>query len=755
MFAIELYLEMNMIKSIILRATCLAFFLNPLVQVFAQTMTITGEVRDRNTYAKIRGVNIFIKDTHIGTTSDFKGYFNLQVPLGNERVVVVFRHIAYEIKTIPLDSLRNLKSVYLQPRIIQMPAVEIEEEAIKELEIRKDLPQTVSVIESRSFEIKGFVDAGDLLRVDHSVQLDEEISGQKTVAIRGGNSDEVVVLYNGVKLNNAYDNVFDLSLIDLEGVDRLEIIKGSNTVLYGPEAFSGVINIVPKQQQEYTLRFQQRIGTYSSGNWGIHFYKKFGPVNVSYSHRRGGFRRDFKDLPEAQSRLENSSLHHTASLNYSLSENPDGSPRSSLGVMWLYTSLDYDNRRDVESISNFNHLFALNYTGNIWKIKNVDISISRKQLEEDQFLATGTSALTRGIDDQSFLLNAQKRFILSKVDLLFAYQFQRAQLDFLDDRRNFDDVSVGLQSSDFKRTHHGLVGLAKLHGDTGGDLIRNIDVDFSLRHDRINDTQANAIIRGAPVSGGLFDESDWRKTMFKFSVNMLGYKNDVFFNSFFNFGTNFKFPTLFQQVNAPASQVLEVERNRSFEVGLDISRELKNHQTVYGFQLSGNYFLNIYDNKLVEVTNLLGGRGLFTVTPFARISGFESKSRLFLFRKKATIEVGWSRYFISDKNAFPFKSDFKRTLNLTIDHLGYSFGLLWFKEGEQAGVLLTNSNEQVQTILPDYANLDVHFNKNLEIGKLKLFANFSVRNLLDDSDEELLGLTIRDRRFYLTFGANY
>lgn len=746
-----------MIKSIILRTTCLAFLLNPFVQVLAQTMTISGEVRDSNTYAKIRGVNIFIKDTTIGTTSDFKGFFNLQVPLGNENALVVFRHIAYEIKTLPLDSLRNLKSVYLQSRIIQMPVVEIEEEELKELEIRKDLPQTVSVIESRSFEIKGFVDAGDLLRVDHSVQLDEEISGQKTVAIRGGNSDEVVVLYNGVKLNNAYDNVFDLSLIDLEGVDRLEIIKGSNTALYGPEAFSGVINIVPKQQQEYTLRFQQRIGTYRSGNWGIHFYKKLGPVNVSYSHKRGGIRRDFKDLPEEQSRLENSSVHHTASVNYSISENPDGSPRNSLGLMWLYSSLDYDNRRDVESISNFNHLFSLNYTGNIWKINNIDVSISRKQLDEDQFLATGAGALTRGIDDRSFLLNAQKRFILSKLDLLFAYQFQRAELDFLDDRRNLDDVSVGLQSSDFERMHHGLVGIAKLHGDTGSELIRNIDVDFSLRHDRVNDTQANAILRGNsnPNERGSFGENDWRKTMFKFSVNMLGYKNDVFVNSFFNFGTNFKFPTLFQQANAPANQVLEVERNRSFEVGVDVSRELKNHQTVYGFQLTGNYFLNIYDNKLVEVTNLLDGRGLFTVTPFARISGFESKSRLFLFRKKATIEVGWSRYFISDKNAFPFKSDFKRTLNFIIEHLGYSFGLLWFKEGEQAGVLLTNTNEQVQTILPDYANLDVHLNKNLEIGKFKLFANFSVRNLLDDSDEELLGLTIRDRRFYLTFGANY
>ena len=122
------------------------------------------------------------------------------------------------------------------------------------------------MLESKTFEIRGFIDAGDLLKTEHSIQVEEDLSGKKTVSIRGGNPDEIVVMYNGVKLNRAYDNTFDLSLIDLEDIDRFEIIKGSNTALYGPEAFSGVINIVPKTQYDYHVRFQQRLGTYQSGN---------------------------------------------------------------------------------------------------------------------------------------------------------------------------------------------------------------------------------------------------------------------------------------------------------------------------------------------------------------------------------------------------------------------------------------------------------------------------------------------------------
>ena len=44
---------------------------------------------------------------------------------------------------------------------------------------------------------------------------------------------------------------------------------------------------------------------------------------------------------------------------------------------------------------------------------------------------------------------------------------------------------------------------------------------------------------------------------------------------------------------------------------------------------------------------------------------------------------------------------------------------------------------------------------SLRAEKVKLFANVSGRNLLKDDDTELSGLTIRDRRFYLTVGAQY
>lgn len=732
---------------------------------FAQEMTVTGEVRDVNTYEKIRGVNIFVKGTGIGTTSDYTGHFSLKLPSLSENTIVVFRHVGYELAEIGLDSLKTLESVYLQPRVIQLQGVQVEAEGY-EMEIEKDIPQTVAVIESRDFEIQGYVDAGDLLRIDHSVQVEEELSGEKTVSIRGGNPDEVVVLYNGVKLNNAYDNIYDLSLIDLEDVERFEIIKGSNTALYGPEAFSGVINIVPKVQQDYNIRFQQRVGTYRSGNWGLHLYKKLGRLNTSYSHRRGGIEREFEGFEEGRSKLENSSLHHTANLSYSFSEHDDGTPASSLSFMWLYTEVDYTNERDNELLDNFSHLLSAKYTGSVFGLRDVDLSISWRHLEEDQFLSFSipnnlTGSQARGIKDRSLYVNAGKGFELGPTDLLVAYQFQKAELvDEFDDRRsnNFGDEQTRPLSSDYERLHHGLVGILKYSGEAGSDYLQEVNVDLSVRHDRVEDVQTEAVYsESLPVSQrtGQFEENDWVESMAKFSVSLTGYRRDLSTNAFFNFGRNVKFPTLFQQVSTFRTGSIVPEENKSLEFGVTVSRETQEHETIYGWSLAGNYFLNNYANKIIEVDRLLGGRSQFFSNPVGRISGFESKASIYLFRKKMTVAFGWSRYSISDKAAFPFKSDFKYTLTGTIDHAGYSLQVHGFKEGEQAGLVLDENSFPVVVFLPDYTNVDVHLSKTFEIGKFKVFANASGRNLIDDDDVELLGLNIRDRRFYITVGAQY
>ena len=108
---------------------------------------------------------------------------------------------------MPLEEVKSTARIFLQPRVIPLRALEVEAQGTR-LGIEKDLPQRVAVFEAQEFEIRGYVDAADLLRSDHSIQVEEQLSGKKTVAIRGGNPDDVVVLYNGAKMNSTYNEKY-------------------------------------------------------------------------------------------------------------------------------------------------------------------------------------------------------------------------------------------------------------------------------------------------------------------------------------------------------------------------------------------------------------------------------------------------------------------------------------------------------------------------------------------------------------------
>ena len=138
----------------------------------------------------------------------------------------------------------------------------------------------------------------------------------------------------------------------------------------------------------------------------------------------------------------------------------------------------------------------------------------------------------------------------------------------------------------------------------------------------------------------------------------------------------------------------------------------------------------------------------------AHISGLEMKSSAFLFRKKVTIELGLSRYSISEKAAFPFKYDRKATADFKIDHSGYAFQLHLFKEGEQIGWVRQSSEGFVEIELPSHTDIDLHLSKAFEFGKFKLKSNVSVRNLLNN-DVDMAGIALRDRRVYFTIGIQY
>lgn len=86
--------------------------------------------------------------------------------------------------------------------------------------------------------------------------------GVSTVSIWGSHSAHVLVLVDGVALNSSQSGTYDLSLIPLEAVERIEIQKGSSSSLYGTSAIGGVINIITKKGYDSRSSVKLKIGSW-------------------------------------------------------------------------------------------------------------------------------------------------------------------------------------------------------------------------------------------------------------------------------------------------------------------------------------------------------------------------------------------------------------------------------------------------------------------------------------------------------------
>jgi len=177
-----------------------------------------------------------------------------------------------------------------------------------------------------------------------------------------------------------------------------------------------------------------------------------------------------------------------------------------------------------------------------------------------------------------------------------------------------------------------------------------------------------------------------------------------------------------------------------------------------------NYFTNLYENKFRSSYEAGSQQPTYDNVQNASLDGIETKVRAFFWEDKISLEFGASRYFISEKAAFPFKSEIKYTAKAMLDYEGYSVKLNWFSESEQVAWIRLkniepsspafNTDEYTAFPIDGFSNIDIHFGKKFDLDFFKLNLTFSGRNILSDNTI-LEGIAIHDRRFYVGIGLEY
>ena len=152
-------------------------------------------------------------------------------------------------------------------------------------------PVPISVVSSEELARQQPEKMVDSLKLLPSIDVSGEGPFRGLPVIRGLDSNRVLVLVDGQRLNNARESTqfagIQPGLVDLSLVDRIEVVRGPSSVLYGSDAIGGVINIITKQQAFHQGGFT--FGGLAGYEFGSASESNRGHVDVNGSGERTTF----------------------------------------------------------------------------------------------------------------------------------------------------------------------------------------------------------------------------------------------------------------------------------------------------------------------------------------------------------------------------------------------------------------------------------------------------------------------------------
>lgn len=123
----------------------------------------------------------------------------------------------------------------------------------------KETPAAVEVITREEIEKLGAKNLGDALRLSTGIDLGAPAMSGRSVSVRGMSMRHVLILVDGKRLvsegNHSTANSYELNRINMNNVERVEIVRGPVSSLYGSEGMSGVINIVTRKPEKREITF--------------------------------------------------------------------------------------------------------------------------------------------------------------------------------------------------------------------------------------------------------------------------------------------------------------------------------------------------------------------------------------------------------------------------------------------------------------------------------------------------------------------
>ena len=286
------------------------FLLNRLIipLVFFSTLSFAQQitVKDENTNENLPDVVIFNESKSQSIITDLDGVVDLSLFSSDENIF--FQLLGYSTLEILKIEVLNGTIIYLQSESQNLEEV-ILSVARSESNVNQ-IAEKVSVIKSEDLFLSSPASGAELLELSPGVRVQKSQGGGGSPIIRGFEANRVLIVVDGVRMNNAIYRSGHLQnsiTIDPNNIERAEVIFGSSSVGYGSDALGGVIHYYTKSpilkgsekiKSSFTSNYTSAnqglsnnfITNYSSENWGSITslsISKFGDIKMGETRDHG------------------------------------------------------------------------------------------------------------------------------------------------------------------------------------------------------------------------------------------------------------------------------------------------------------------------------------------------------------------------------------------------------------------------------------------------------------------------------------
>ncbi|WP_052315394.1 TonB-dependent receptor [Emticicia oligotrophica] len=230
--------------------------------------------------------SISVQNTKYGTQADESGYFHLKnIPSGKQNIII--SSVGYISKSVQINIQEN-KSHQLNIEIEETNA-QLNEVVVtgtmKETSINES-PAPIQILNPTFFRKNPTPSLFESLSMVNGVrpQLNCNVCNTGDIHINGMEGPYTMVMIDGMPIVSALSSVYGLSGIPNSMVERIEVMKGPASTLYGSEAVGGLINVITKNPSKAPkINFDVNTSSYLENNFDISGKTKVGKFDVLLS----------------------------------------------------------------------------------------------------------------------------------------------------------------------------------------------------------------------------------------------------------------------------------------------------------------------------------------------------------------------------------------------------------------------------------------------------------------------------------------